>query len=272
MKTFFTRAITGLFFALTLILSVVMSELSSAILFLIVSIMGMFEFFRIIKPSGIKPHIGFAVAAGIIIHLSFFYLNKALIEPACLSFLVLLFFVPFVLELYRKSENPFTNIGFTLLALFYIAIPLAMFNSTAYISAVYSPHIPLGILFIIWSSDSGAYVVGSLIGKHKLFERISPKKSWEGTIGGGLFSVGIAYVLSIFFTELNSMQWMIFAAIVIVSGIFGDLIESLLKRSLNIKDSGSILPGHGGILDRFDALMYAIPFAWVYLQYLSLGK
>lgn len=272
MKTFFTRAITGLFFALTLILSVTMSELSSAILFLIVSIMGMFELFRIIKPSGIKPHISFAIVAGIIIHFSFFYLNKNLIEPKCLSFLALVFFVPFILELYRKSENPFTNIGFTLLSLVYLAIPLAMFSSTGYKSGVYSPHIPLGILFIIWSSDSAAYVVGSLIGKNKLFERISPKKSWEGTIGGGLFSLGIAYVLSLFYPELNSTQWMVLAAIVIVSGSFGDLIESMLKRSLNIKDSGSILPGHGGILDRFDALMYAVPFAWVYLQYLPFGK
>jgi len=127
----------------------------------------------------------------------------------------------------------------------------------------------LGILFLIWSSDSGAYVVGSLIGRTRLFERISPKKSWEGTIGGGLFSLLVAYILSRYFLEIRTDQWLTLAVIVIVAGILGDLIESMLKRSLQIKDSGSILPGHGGILDRFDALIFAVPFAWVYLQWIG---
>jgi phosphatidate cytidylyltransferase len=271
MKTLLTRSITGLFFAVTLILSVGMSEISSAILFLIVCIAGMFEFFRIIKPSGIRPHIVFAVIAGVLIHLLFFLMNKDLIAPAAIGLLIPLFFIPFILELYRASESPFSNIGYTLISLIYISLPLALFSSTGYKEGVYSPHIPLGILFIIWASDSGAYVVGSLIGKNKLFERISPKKSWEGSIGGGIFSLGVAYLISLYFTELDSSHWMVLAAIVIVSGSFGDLIESLLKRSLHIKDSGSILPGHGGILDRFDALMYAVPFAWAYLHFIGIS-
>lgn len=269
MKTFLTRAITGLFFAITLISAVGLSEFSSALLFLIIAIAGMLEFFRILKPAGIKPHSIFALLAALVIHLAIFLLNKDLIDSACMGFLLVLFFIPFVLELYRKTDSSFSDIGYTLISLIYLALPLALFPSTGYRCGVYSSHIPLGILFLIWSSDSGAYVVGSLIGRTRLFERISPKKSWEGTIGGGLFSLLVAYILSRYFLEIRTDQWLTLAVIVIVAGILGDLIESMLKRSLQIKDSGSILPGHGGILDRFDALIFAVPFAWVYLQWIG---
>lgn len=266
MKTFVTRTITGFFFALTLVFSVVYGGIVSSALFLTVSIMGVLEFVKIIKPVGVKPHTAFTIFSTIVIHVLYHLHNQSLIEPYLLSIILVLFFIPFVIELYSKSAHPFSNIGFTLLSQVYISIPLALFVSISYFKGTFSYQVPLGILFIIWASDSGAYVVGSLLGKNKLFERISPNKSWEGSIGGGIFSLFIAYVLSLYFSDLSQSQWLILALIVIVSGSFGDLVESLLKRSLNIKDSGNILPGHGGILDRFDALMFAVPFAWVYLK------
>jgi phosphatidate cytidylyltransferase len=113
-----------------------------------------------------------------------------------------------------------------------------------------------------------AYIVGMTLGKHKMFERISPKKSWEGAIGGFVFSIVAAYLISIFYNELTTIQWLIFASLIVVFGTFGDLAESMLKRSLNVKDSSSILPGHGGFLDRFDSLFLAVPAVYLYLQFI----
>jgi phosphatidate cytidylyltransferase len=128
---------------------------------------------------------------------------------------------------------------------------------------------PLSIFIFLWCSDSGAYFVGSAIGRHRLFERISPKKSWEGSIGGGVLALVAAYVLSLFYPTLGAIEWMGMAAVVVVTGTWGDLIESCMKREMGIKDSGNILPGHGGILDRFDSAILAIPSVVVYLYILG---
>ena len=125
--------------------------------------------------------------------------------------------------------------------------------------------IALGYLLLLWLNDTGAYFVGSLVGKHKLFERISPGKTWEGSAGGALFALATAWGLSMLFIQLTTMHWLILAIIVVISGTIGDLVESMLKRSLGIKDSGNILPGHGGMLDRFDAVLISAPFVFVYL-------
>jgi phosphatidate cytidylyltransferase len=131
---------------------------------------------------------------------------------------------------------------------------------------VHTPNILVGFFIILWIYDSGAYVFGVSFGKHRLFERISPKKSWEGFIGGSIVAISAANVISVFFTELRLFDWLIISAIIIVFGTFGDLVESLLKRELNIKDSGNILPGHGGILDRFDGIFLSVPIIFAYLQ------
>ena len=128
---------------------------------------------------------------------------------------------------------------------------------------------PLSIFIFLWCSDSGAYCVGSLIGRRRLFERISPKKSWEGSIGGGIIAIIAGYVISLFYPTLGTWQWMGMAAVVVVTGTYGDLIESCMKREMGIKDSGNILPGHGGILDRFDSAMLAIPSVAIYLYILE---
>ena len=168
--------------------------------------------------------------------------------------------------LYKKSEHPFTNIAYTMLGVFYVSIPFSLFCASGFVNGTYSYHIPLGFLLIIWSSDSGAYVIGSLIGRTKLFERISPKKTWEGTIGGGLLSLTLAYVLSNYFIELSRFDWMMISIIIVITGNLGDLAESMFKRSINVKDSGTILPGHGGILDRFDAVFISAPFVFTYIM------
>ena len=173
----------------------------------------------------------------------------------------------YIIKLYKKSEHkPFTNIAFTFLGIFYIAIPFALLNIASFENKQYNYQIMWGCLFILWASDTGAYFAGTLLGKNKLFERISPKKTWEGLFGGVVLAAIITYGIAHYFTSLALWQWVTIAAIIIVGGTFGDLVESLLKRSIEIKDSGDALPGHGGFLDRFDGLLISAPFIVAFLE------
>ena len=181
-----------------------------------------------------------------------------------------------ITELYLKKENPIGNWAYAMLSQLYVALPFALLNVLAFqnspetSSVTYNPILPLSIFVFIWLSDTGAYCVGSLIGKHRLFERISPKKSWEGSIGGAVFSIASSFVFARFFPFMSMWQWAGLAVIVVIFGTWGDLTESLMKRQLGIKDSGNILPGHGGMLDRFDSALMAIPAAVVYLYILTM--
>jgi len=170
-----------------------------------------------------------------------------------------LVFIVFAYELFTKAENPFANIGYNVVAIFWILVPLIITNQ------LYFQHggpFLLAIFALIWIYDSAGYACGSILGKHPMFPRVSPKKTVEGAIGGTFFTLLFAF----FFNRCpdlaayNKIEWMLIAVAIILGGTFGDLVESLLKRSLNIKDSGSIMPGHGGFLDRFDAYLFAVPF------------
>ena len=184
----------------------------------------------------------------------------------CATFLMLpLVFLAFVYELYTASEKPFANIGILILGMVYIGIPFTLLLLIGFLNHIFSPNIVFGLLAMTWMNDTGAYLVGSQIGKTKLFPRISPGKTWEGSTGGVVVTFIVAYLLSLLFTDLRLMDWLILAAIVSLFGSIGDLVESMLKRSLKIKDSGNLLPGHGGILDRFDAFIFLLPFAAAYL-------
>jgi phosphatidate cytidylyltransferase len=178
-----------------------------------------------------------------------------------------------MIKLYKRFERkPFTNIAYTFLGLFYVAAPFALLNIAAFENGNYNYQIMFGCLFILWASDTGAYFAGTYLGKRKLFERISPKKSWEGFFGGALLALAFAIGLPFFFESIDQpsflslTNWIIVGLIIIVGGTFGDLIESLLKRSIEIKDSGDALPGHGGFLDRFDGLLISAPFIVAYLE------
>lgn len=250
-----------------LIGAVVWSSYSFLALFLLITILGLWEFYRLAeKDNNARPQKIFATIAGAILFLSFAL--SAFNES--LRYLIInlpVLFLPFITELYTKSEKPFTNIAYTLLGVFYIALPFALWNLMIIHGNNYTPHLLLGYFFILWSNDTGAYLAGMSLGKHKLFERISPKKTWEGFTGGGCLSLLIAYLISFYFKEIRVMDWMAIAAIVVVFGSLGDLSKSLLKRSINVKDSGNILPGHGGIIDRFDALLLSSPFIFSYLYF-----
>lgn len=176
-------------------------------------------------------------------------------------------FTIFIYELYSHSKEPFANIAFMILGLFYIGIPFALVNFIAFDGDDFRNRIVFGLLVLTWVNDTGAYLTGSMIGKTPLFPRISPKKTWEGSIGGLVTTLLFGWALSFLFDEIPVTQWLGLAVIVGIFGGLGDLVESMLKRSVNVKDSGDLLPGHGGLLDRFDAFIFVVPFAAAYLLY-----
>lgn len=175
-------------------------------------------------------------------------------------------FLIFLFELFSVSKRPFQNIAFMLMGLVYIALPFSLLVDLTVVKAMYNPNIILGLLLLVWASDTGAYLVGSMVGKTPLFPRISPNKTWEGTIGGWVLSLLVGVALFYIFGIFVLWKWLVLAAICGVFGTLGDLVESMLKRSFGIKDSGSLLPGHGGILDRFDAFLFVLPFVYAFLK------
>jgi phosphatidate cytidylyltransferase len=193
------------------------------------------------------------------------------ISPILLALVLLLvlIFLLFILELFLGSDRPFNNLGNYLLGVVYIGVPFALLISISLWQNTYAPFRVFGLMFLIWTNDTMAYFIGSFVGRTPLFPRISPKKTWEGTIGGMVCTFIVALTLSRFIPDFDLGQWLLLASCVAVFGTLGDLIESMLKRSVHIKDSGDILPGHGGFLDRFDAFIFVLPFAWMGLMILE---
>lgn len=177
-------------------------------------------------------------------------------------------FMGFIYELFANSKKPFANIAYIMLGMFYIGIPFALLYFIAFDGHHFYAKTVFGLLVLTWMNDTGAYMVGSMFGKHPLFPRISPKKTWEGFLGGVGITFLAAYILFITLHELELIDWFILAAIVSIFASIGDLVESMLKRSYQIKDSGTLLPGHGGLLDRFDGFIFCLPFAAAYLLWI----
>jgi phosphatidate cytidylyltransferase len=231
--------------------------------------LGLWEFYKLMAPTQLSAN----KLAGLAIGLLFFCLiclySIGYIESNIFWVVLPLISAVFVLELYRKHDYPFQNIAITLFGVLYVVVPLSLLVLIGFpersISG-YESKVIMGFFFLLWSNDTGAYLTGISIGKHPMFPRISPKKSWEGFTGGLFFTLLVAFIISKYFTALQRTDWMIIAVIICIFGVWGDLIESMLKRSLQIKDSGNILPGHGGILDRFDSVLFSAPIVFVYLQ------
>ena len=270
MSNFLKRTLTGTIFVVVMIGGIFWNRYSLEILFFLIAMLGLDEFYKLLIKAGHEPlnKLGLLCGATIFFLIT---ISKLIGEPAVLYLSFALLAAIFLAELYRNKQNPFQNIGYSILGIIYVVMPFALWVSfikdySFEMGGKYNPHLLLGFFFLLWTNDTGAYIVGMSIGKHKLWERISPKKTWEGFFGGVILAMGIGYVLSLFYLELNYMLWMIMGLIIGVFGTLGDLVESAFKRSLDVKDSGSILPGHGGILDRFDAVLLATPFVLVLLQ------
>ena len=278
-NNFIKRAITGVLFVAILVGCILYNPLSFGILFTIISALTIYEFGQLVnmRAEGVNINKMITMLGGAYLFLAImgFCTNEGQEGSKIFIPYVLLLLYMMISKLYLKKENPILNWAYSMFSQLYIALPFAMLNILAfnydptYSSVSYNPILPLSIFIFLWLNDTGAYCIGSLIGKHRLFERISPKKSWEGSIGGGVVAIGVSFVLAHYFPFMSMWEWAGLALVVVIFGTWGDLTESLLKRQLHVKDSGTILPGHGGMLDRFDSALMAIPAAVAYIYALT---
>ncbi|QCR24098.1 phosphatidate cytidylyltransferase [Pontibacter sp. SGAir0037] len=269
LSNFQQRVIVGILGAALFIGGILYNQWTYFLLFLGLTLLGMLEFYRLVGyAKQIQPNKTAGLIAGGFIYIAVFGVETELFPANYLYLALPLLMLLFIWELYRKHPQPFTNIAFTLLGVVYVAVPFGLLHLLGFLVGEYSWQPILGLMLLIWTADTGAYIAGKSFGKHKLLERVSPGKTWEGWAGGTVLAVVVGYILSLYFNDLVLYQWLIIAVLVAVFGVLGDLVESLLKRSLGVKDSGTLLPGHGGILDRFDSLIMAIPFIVAFLKIL----
>lgn len=270
MKKLITRTITGAVLVLVMLTAVIFSEYSYALLFLFILIGAITEFSGLFKQSPVKPNVWLSYIVSVALFATTFFSAKGIIETRYLLGILPLFLVIMAAELYHKKEKPVENISIIVFSIIYLAVPLSMINFLVFPESIfgagYSPKLLVALFALIWIYDSGAYLVGVSIGRHRLFERISPKKSWEGAIGGTLTAILASWFISGFVPEIQLIHWIALSILIVVSSTFGDLTESMFKRYFGIKDSGNILPGHGGLLDRFDSLFFAAPVVVTYLK------
>lgn len=278
MSNFIVRTITGVIFVAAIVVSF-LSPRAMVLLFAIVTGMTVWEYCGLVNEHRqVQVNRFISTVAAVYLFVAMAGYNSGLTPSAVfIPYLVTIIYL-LIAELYLKAEDPVGNWAFTMLPQLYIALPLSTLSVLAFpAEGQYSFVLPLSIFVFLWTNDTGAYCVGSLLGRHKLFPRVSPGKSWEGSIGGGVLVVAVAalvwHLLGVYApgeSNLTVWQWMGLGLTVVVFGTWGDLVESLFKRTLGIKDSGNILPGHGGMLDRFDSSLLAIPAAVVYLFTLTL--
>lgn len=270
MKKFITRTITGIVLVLIMLTAVIAGQYSFAVLFLAIMAVGLKEFLKFYKQSEIKPNRWLSYLISFLMFGISFFVAKGEIGGKYFLMLFPFFLLIMASELYRNKLKPIENITVTIFSVVYLALPLSFINFIVFSEIIpgdtYSPKLLIAMFILIWIYDSGAYLFGVTMGRHRLFERISPKKSWEGAIGGTLTAVIGAYLISGYIPEIKVIHWIAISILTVVSSTFGDLTESMFKRNFGVKDSGQILPGHGGILDRFDSLLFAGPVIFVYLK------
>lgn len=264
------RVVTAVIGVTLIVSSVLYSDITFALLFCAMSMFTQLEFYKLLGLDGNLPLTFYGTLCGVLLVVLTYVIEKGLIGFENYFLISPLLAMIFFIKLYKKNDlKPFTNIGFTFLGLIYVALPFSLIIVMAMRGGVYNYEIILGSLLLLWATDIGAYFAGTKFGRRKLFERVSPKKSWEGAVGGALSATLVAFLLGLVFRTFEPWKWFCIGAIIVVTGTYGDLVESLFKRSIAIKDSGSTIPGHGGFLDRFDGLLLSAPFIVTFLKLFS---
>lgn len=283
-KNLIVRSITGTLFVAIMVCGF-LNPSAMILLFAIITALSLWEYTGLVNDhcEDVQVNRFISTVAGVYLFVAVaawrtgIVSNFAIMVPYVLTIVYLL-----VCELYTGTKNAVNTWAYTMLGQMYVALPLALVNILAFemapdgSGARYDMLLPLSVFIFLWTNDTGAYCTGSLFGKHKLFPRVSPAKSWEGSVGGGVLVLVVAAVIGYLANNgadahtLNIYQWMGLGLTVCIFGTWGDLVESLFKRTLGIKDSGNILPGHGGMLDRFDSSLMAIPAAVVYLYTITM--
>ena len=276
MGSFYRRTLTAVWIVIFILGGFWLHPISFFLTGLIILAGSQYEYYRMIRNSGTSARIIPGIITGCAVYVISTLVAAGIISGKYFITLLPLIFLIMIAELYRKQEKPFDTLSHTFFAVIYIAVPLSLLPFSAFSRTglhsllnqngiVFSPGILIGFLLLLWVNDTGAYLTGITIGRHRLMERISPKKSWEGFFGGLIISSVTAWLISGWLGVVDTTGWIIISVIISIGGTYGDLIESMLKRSTGVKDSGSVMPGHGGFLDRFDSALISFPLVYLFL-------
>jgi phosphatidate cytidylyltransferase len=277
LNNFFRRTLTGAWIVIFVLGGFWLHPISFLLTGLILLFGTQYEYYSIIRNSGVNPRIVPGLIIGVSVYVIAALIASGIIPMRSFLFVVLFIIAVMILELYRKQVRPFDSLAHTFFPLLYIAVPFSLmpfsaFSHTGLRSLIphggitFSPGIVIGFFLLIWANDTGAYLSGVSFGKHHLMKRISPKKTWEGFFGGFILAAVVAWLLSGWLGVVGRGGWIIISVIISFAGTYGDLIESMLKRSGGVKDSGSIMPGHGGFLDRFDSTIISFPLVYLFIS------
>lgn len=273
MSDLLKRSLSGIAFIVVLLAATILHPFAFASIFGVILFFTLDEFYKVTEQADVRIKKYPGKIVGVL-----FFIICFLTANNFISSSYILLFIPFLIlilifEMFSKKGNCLKNSAITITGLIYVALPFSLLNfivsSGPTGNKTFYPWILVGLFFIIWIYDSMAYVTGSLLGKHKIAAKISPGKSWEGLIGGTIFAVVMGIINAVLFQEIDMLNWIIIAILAVIFGTLGDFFESKLKREIGIKDSGTILPGHGGLLDRFDSLLFAAPVVFVWLNYID---
>ncbi len=272
MRNLVTRTFSGIVFVVIIIGSIVSGIHVLLSVFLIITILALLEYTKFTTDTfhDKSSKLTFLIS-GIILYTIVALVHLTYISIFWLTSILPILTIPVITILLSNHKNPIASISKMVFGLIYIALPFSLLISFYKFNSVFNefPELIIGFFVILWFNDVFAYIVGSLIGKTKLFKKISPKKTWEGTIGGIVLSILAAYVLSLFFSSIDLTDWLVIGFLISIFATLGDLVESMFKRHANLKDSGNIMPGHGGVLDRLDGLLLAAPIVYVYMNLVS---
>jgi phosphatidate cytidylyltransferase len=277
LNNFFRRTLTGGWIVIFVLGGFWLHPVSFFLTGLIMLIGTQYEYYLMIRNTGVRPQMVSGILTGITAYIISTLIAFGIIPEESFLVLIPVMLIIMVVELYRKQEKPFDSLAHTFFSVLYTAVPFSMFPFSAFSrtgldsllpheNILFSPGIIIGFFLLIWANDTGAYLTGISFGRHKLMERISPKKTWEGFTGGMIIAALVAWLLSDWLGVVSTINWVIISLIVSISGTYGDLIESMLKRSTGVKDSGTIMPGHGGFLDRFDSAILSFPLVYLFIS------
>lgn len=276
MTNFVRRTVTGAFIVVFVLGGIWLHPVSFFIVGAVIIAGTQYEYYLMAKNDSVRPQAAMGMLTGLALYIISTLVAAGFVPVNAFLWIIPLAFIVLTAELFRKTEKPFDSLAHTFFSVLYTAVPVSLFPFAAFghsgilplvlmTGVEFSPGIIIGFMLLLWANDTGAYLVGSVAGKHRLFERISPKKSWEGFFGGLVLTVAVSLLMPRWIGVTGKAGWALIAVIIAVAGTIGDLVESMLKRSLGLKDSGTVMPGHGGFLDRFDSVVVSFPLVYLFI-------